>query len=98
MTKRLAEDHRRARLLAGGLASLPGILLDPGTPRTNMVFCSLAEDVPLDSTRVAAALAERGVLVGAVGARRFRLVTHYWIGDDDVPQAVEAFRQVLETR
>jgi len=35
------------------------------------------------------------VRVGAVGTRRFRLVTHYWIGDGDVSQAVEAFREVL---
>jgi threonine aldolase len=95
MIERLADDHRRARLLAQGLATIPGLVLDPGTPKTNMLFCSLAGGVPLDAAQVAAALAERGVRVGVVASRRFRLVTHYWIGDDDVTQAVAAFRDVL---
>ena len=95
MVERLADDHRRARLLAQGLVTIPGLVLDPGTPKTNMLFCSLAEAVPLSAAQVAAALAERGVRVGVVTPRRFRLVTHYWIGDDDVAQAVTAFRDVL---
>ena len=38
MVERLADDHRRARMLAEGLKEIPGIVLDPGTPYTNMVF------------------------------------------------------------
>ncbi len=95
MTSRLSEDHRRARLLADGLASIPGLLLDPGTPHTNMVFCSLAADVPRDANQVAAALKTQGVLVGAIGLQRFRLVTHHWISDEDVSRAVEAFEEIL---
>jgi threonine aldolase len=95
MVDRLADDHRRARLLAQGLATIPGIVLDPGTPKTNMLFCSLAEDVPASASQVAATLEARGVRVGVVALRRFRLVTHYWIGDEDVTQAVGAFREVL---
>jgi hypothetical protein len=38
---------------------------------------------------------KRGVLVDAENARRFRLVTHYWIGDDAVERAISAFRDVL---
>ncbi len=95
MVERLAEDHQRARMLAEGLATIHGLVLDPDTPRTNMIFCSLADTVLMNASQVVAALAERGVRVGAVGTRRFRLVTHYWIGDGDVSQAVEAFREVL---
>ncbi len=95
MVERLAEDHQRARMLAEGLATIHGLVLDPDTPRTNMIFCSLADAVLMNASQVVAALAERGVRVGAVGTRRFRLVTHYWIGDGDVSQAVEAFREVL---
>jgi threonine aldolase len=96
MTERLSEDHRRARMLAEGLSRVPGILLDPDTPHTNMLFCSLAEHVPMEAAQVASALASQGVLVGAVGQRRFRLVTHYWISDEDVSRAVSAFEQTLE--
>jgi hypothetical protein len=34
-------------------------------------------------------------LVGIVGARRFRLVTHYWIDNPAVDQASVIFREVL---
>jgi len=95
MTGRLVEDHRRARLLAQGLESIRGLVLDPGTPQSNMVFCTLAEGVSTDAPQVAATLAGGGVRVGTVGKQRFRLVTHYWISDEDVARAVEAFRTVL---
>ena len=95
MADRLSEDHGRARRLADGLSNISGIALDPGTPYTNMIFCALREDVPLNATQVADALAERGVRVGVTGRRSFRIVTHYWIGDAEVAQAIAAFKEVL---
>jgi threonine aldolase len=95
MVDRLAEDHARARNLASRLQSLPGMILDPGSPYTNMVFLSLAEDIPLDGRSFAARLVEQGVKVGVVGERRFRLVTHCWIDDAAVEQAWRAFEAVL---
>jgi len=95
IANRLDEDHIRARRLAEGLSEIPGIVLDPGTPFTNMIFCSLGEDVPLDSSQVKALLAERKVRVGKVSPRRFRIVTHYWIRDAEVEQAIAAFKDVL---
>ena len=35
---RLAEDHANAQVLAGGLAALPGVRLDPGAVETNIVI------------------------------------------------------------
>lgn len=95
MLDRLAEDHLRAQKLAQGLARLPGMQLDPGTPYTNMVFAGLAPDHSLDARQVAKRLAEHGVRVGVVGQRRFRLVTHYWIDDQAVERALAAFAAVL---
>lgn len=95
MVDRLAEDHARARALADGLRQIPGLVLDPGTPATNMVFLNLAADVPLDAAQTAERLAALGVLVGVTGARRFRLVLHYWVDDAGVQRAIESFRQVL---
>ncbi|WP_299025005.1 low-specificity L-threonine aldolase [uncultured Thermanaerothrix sp.] len=96
MIDRLAEDHRRARELAQGLGHLPGLSLPMGMPATNMVFLNLDETLPLDASTFAAHLAERGVRVGVVGPRQFRLVTHYWIGDAEVAQVLAAFKDVLE--
>jgi threonine aldolase len=92
---RLTEDHARAQRLAAGLANIPGVLLDPGTPYSNMIFLNLSTDCPLTAPQIADRLAPRGVLVGAVSERRFRLVTHYWIDDDAVDKALIEFSAVL---
>lgn len=95
MTDRLAEDHVRARCLAEGLAEIPGVQLAAGSPHTNMIFLSLDETIPSSTKDVAERLAEMGVLVGVVGSRSYRLVTHYWIDDAAVDRAIAAFRTVL---
>lgn len=97
MVDRLAEDHRRAKRLAEGLRTIPGLTLDPGTPQTNMVFLSLEDVIPFDARQIAERLIKFGVRVGVVDRRRFRLVTHYWIDDPGVEQAIEAFRDVMKT-
>jgi threonine aldolase len=96
MIDRLLEDHQRAAGLAAGLAELPGVVLDPGTPHTNMVFINLDEQVPLSASELAARLKVKGVLVGATADRRFRLVTHYWIDDAGIERALSVFKEVLE--
>lgn len=98
MVECLAEDHARARRLAQGLAGVPGIVMDPGTPFTNMVFCSLADEVNLTAAQAVDRLAKLGVYVGAVAPRRFRIVTHYGVTDADVGRAVEAFGRVIGDR
>jgi threonine aldolase len=95
MTLRLNEDHVRAKKLAEGLRHLPGIVLDEGTPYTNMVYFNLSADLPLNAWQLTERLKELGVLVDAEGERRFRLVTHYWIDDAAVDKAVAAFAQGL---
>ena len=95
MVDRLAEDHARARRLAQGLSTIPGLLLEPGTPFTNMIFARLDDSVPLTPKEVATKLAEHGVRVGLAGRGRFRMVTHYWIDDQDVECTVQQFRAVL---
>ena len=97
MVDRLAEDHARAQRLAECLAKIPGIVLDAGTPQTNMIFAGLSEEAPLNADQVARRLEARGVKVGVVAARRFRLVMHYWIDDLAVEQTSTAFNQALGT-
>jgi threonine aldolase len=95
MVDRLADDHARAKRLSAGLMDIPGLVLDPGTPFTNMIFAGLAEHVPQDTAEIIKQLADRGVRVGVAGKRRFRLVLHYWIDDLGVEKAIQAFRAVL---
>ena len=95
MTSRLAEDHQRAKQLAQGLADISGIRFDQGMPQTNMVFVSLDDTIRLSAEQFLTKLSERGIKIGKVGERRFRIVTHYWISDEDIETVVEAFREIL---
>jgi threonine aldolase len=95
MANRLGEDHKRAQDLAEGLSENSGIVLDPGTPATNMVFFSIAPKVRISAPEVEEKLKSRGILVSASDLKRFRLVTHYWINDAAVKKTVESFADVL---
>jgi threonine aldolase len=94
MVDRLAEDHKRAVYLAQGLSFLPWLVMDAGTPQTNMIFISLIDQFPTNANQVAGELSKMGVRVGVVGQRRFRLVTHYWIDDPAVDKTILAFQEV----
>ena len=88
---RLAEDHANARALADGLASLPGVMLDPATVETNIVVFRLPE-----ASRFCARLeAEHGVRMGALGADVVRAVTHLDVDPAGVHRAVDAAAKVL---
>lgn len=88
--ERLADDHRRARTLAAGLAEIAGIDLDPATVETNIVIASVA-----DPAGLAARLAQEGVLVGPAGPGRLRAVTHLDVDDVGIERALTAFQAAL---
>lgn len=95
MTKRLGEDHARARKLADGLRQIPGLVVDAGSPSTNMVYMNLSDDVQFDTRQIVERMKSVGILLDAENSRRFRLVTHYWIDDERVQKTISAFREVL---
>ena len=96
MVDRLVEDHCRAARLAERLAAVPGLKLEHAVPPSNMVFAQLNAAVPQSAPEIAAQLLQHGVKVMAVGPRRFRMVTHYWITDAGVDQTVNAFQKLLQ--
>ncbi|RJP52876.1 MAG: low-specificity L-threonine aldolase [Anaerolineaceae bacterium] len=95
MTGRLGQDHAQAKNLFEGLKQVKGLKLDASSS-SNMVYFDLAEHVTLTEGQIMDQMKKRGVLVDWAGARRFRLVTHYWVDDDGVEQAVKAFAEVLK--
>ena len=95
MVDRLKEDHVHARNLAEGLGKVPNLVLDEGTAATNMVFLSVSERVDFSTRQLSTLLEKKGIRIGIVGEKRFRLVTHYWIDDDDIIQTIEAFDNIL---
>ncbi|MGY3808052.1 low-specificity L-threonine aldolase [Aeromonas veronii] len=90
---RLADDHRRAKRLAEGLAALPGIELDLSLVQSNMVFLRLREG---ESAPLLAFMKERGILFSGYG--ELRLVTHLQINDDDIEEVIDAFTEYLGAR
>jgi threonine aldolase len=96
MVERLVEDHIRAKKLADALRQIPGLLLQPGNPATNMVFLSLADSILYSTEEIRKRLYDHGVLVGITGERQFRLVLHYWIDDGGVMDTVAAFQSAVK--
>jgi threonine aldolase len=87
---RLADDHRSARQLADGLASIPGITLTPESATTNIVIA----EVP-DAAALAARCRAHGVLIGAIARQRVRCVTHMDLPAGGIERAVEVLRAAL---
>ena len=95
MTQRLAEDHTRAADLAAGLQGIPGFELDKGLPLSNMVFLQLTQKAKKSPVQIQSELARDGMLIGQSGPRNFRLVTHYWINDQDIIKTINAINKVM---
>ncbi|HEY0581879.1 MAG TPA: GntG family PLP-dependent aldolase [Chloroflexota bacterium] len=87
---RLADDHLRARRLAEGLASVPGITIDLATVQTNIVRFDVV-GLGLDTASFAQRLEERGVIVsGGAYPSGVRMVVHRHIDDAAIDQALAA--------
>ncbi|HEX4670949.1 MAG TPA: threonine aldolase family protein [Solirubrobacteraceae bacterium] len=86
---RLAEDHEHARLLAEGLAALPGVGIDPAAVQTNIVIFEVP-DAPALVREVA-----DDVELQAIDARRVRAVTHLDIGRADIDRALAILGRAL---
>src|SRR3954466_9237839 len=88
--ERLADDHARARLLAEGLADLPGVDIDATTVETNIVIFGVP-DAPAFCT----ALEREGVGMLPVGPDHVRAVTHLDVDDAGIERALEAAEAAL---
>lgn len=95
MIERLDDDHARAKKLADGLKQVRGLVLDAGSPSTNMIYLNLSEDVKWNTAQIAEKMKHHGVLLDSENARRYRLVTHCWIDDQAVENVVAAFKEVF---
>ena len=95
MPARLREDHENARFLADQLAQVPGLDVDSGRVRTNIIIVGVAR-TSFDSSKLAGLLKEKGVLVSTVDAKTIRLLTHLDVSRTEVLDAANAFAEVLE--
>ncbi|MDQ3811293.1 MAG: aminotransferase class V-fold PLP-dependent enzyme [Chloroflexota bacterium] len=87
--ERLADDHRRARRLAEGLARVDGITIDLSTVQTNIVRFDVG-GLGFTTADFADALQWRGLRAsGGAGPSGVRMVTHRHIDDASVDCALE---------
>ena len=93
MVDRLAEDHDNAQRLAKGLASIPGLEIDPERVRTNILFCRV--DQP-QSAELAALIEAEGVKFYDLGPELgWRFVTGYGITASDIDHALDVIDSVV---
>jgi threonine aldolase len=90
--ERLRDDHTNAQRLAEGLSDIPGMQLD-GPVESNMVFFDTSA-TGMSNADFLAGIQAHGVRMGAV-AGSIRAVTHLGISAQDVEQAIEVARTVL---
>ena len=97
--ERLAQDHRRARQLAEGIAALPGLSIDLALVQTNLVYFDLAPDHGSAAERGARRIAlvqrlrEHGVLVSG-GVGRLRAVTHLDVDDSGIERTLHVLKEL----
>lgn len=91
--ERLAEDHENAKLLANGLAEIPGIQIDPDDIETNIVFFDVSE-TGRKAEEINDAITAKGVRMGGRG-NAIRAVTHIDISRSDIDQTLETMRDVI---
>ncbi len=91
--KRLHIDHANACFLAGELAEIPGLKIDPSKLASNIMFVDIS-GTGLDASEFSRRLAEHGVLING-HAQSMRLVTHCDVDHDDCARALEIIRETL---
>jgi len=93
MRERLHEDHARAKSLAAGLSTIPGITVDFSTLDIDMVFFTINPEP--DPARFVTHMRTHGILVTPPEGGNLRFVCHYWIHDEHLPIILEATRTAL---
>ncbi len=92
MTKRLHEDHERAKKLAEGIYDIEGLKVDLDRVKTNFVMIELSK---MSSFEFLEKLKEKKVLALPFSDKRVRFVTHKDIDDKDIEKGIKAIREVL---
>ncbi|MBV9578774.1 MAG: aminotransferase class I/II-fold pyridoxal phosphate-dependent enzyme [Chloroflexi bacterium] len=90
---RLADDHRRARRLAEGLARVPGISIDLAAVQSNIVRFDVG-GMGISSADLAEGLERHGVRISGGPGTGVRMVAHRHIDDGSVDLALEALHSV----
>jgi threonine aldolase len=92
--KRLWMDHENAKLLARGLAAIPGITLNVDKVQTNIVIFSL-QGSGMQSADFISELRKRNILLLPVDDIRVRMVTHLELDRAAIDRAIESVSDIM---
>jgi threonine aldolase len=95
MVDRLREDHENARVLAEGLAALPGIQIDLSLVQTNIVIFSVKRR-DVDAPGLILKLGEEGIKAFTVSSDRIRMVTHKDVDRAGILRTLEVLGTILK--
>ena len=95
MPGRLKEDHENARLMAEGLAKIPGIKIDPEKSPTNILVFDITA-TGIEAPEFNQKLATRNVLANSIGLDQMRFVTHYDVTLEDCLKALDVVRELCQ--
>ncbi len=90
--KRLAEDHKNAKLLAEGIEGYK-LSIQVQIPETNIFWVSFPKNAPMD--KIMAEFYQNGIKVYNFNYN-VRFVTHYGINEEDIRYSIEKIEQILK--
>lgn len=96
MIDRLQEDHDNAKLIAGALAGVPELGVDPSVVQTNIVLLELNGRLAGKAKELAAAAKSQGVSVNVRGASTIRLVTNKDVSNEDAKMAALIIEKIAK--
>ncbi|NCS89021.1 MAG: low specificity L-threonine aldolase [Ignavibacteria bacterium CG2_30_36_16] len=92
-TKRLIEDHRRAKLIADAINEIPNLEIDMNAVQTNiLLFKPLNISVEESIKRCK----EKGILFSPGKIDLIRAVTHLDVTDEDITEAIKTLKEVFK--
>jgi len=94
---RLHEDHANAQLLAGGIAQIPGLQIDPASVKTNIVIFGCS-GTGMNAVELCDALHERGVWAQDTAFYSVRMVTHWNVNRAGIERALGELNAVVRKK
>jgi threonine aldolase len=92
--QRLYEDHENAKLLAEGIAQIPGLKIDPERVRTNIVIFDCTGS-GMNAVELCDALHEKAVWAQDTAPFLVRMVTHWNVNRSGIQRALLELQSVV---
>ncbi len=92
--ERLAEDHKKAAILAEALNEISGIQIEAQEVETNILYFRVKKK-EWTAYRVVEELKKRGILVLPMKDSLIRAITHLDVSGEDIENTISVFQEIL---